>query len=392
MSIPRLRQYNGPAIMSYGFRPFFLFGALFSGLAILAWVLMLDGSIRFEPAVGALDWHIHEMIFGFLPAIVTGFLLTAVPNWTGRLPVQGKGLAVLTVTWIAGRIAMADPGWLGPLAAAVIDLAFLAAVMGVIANEIVAGRNWRNLKVLVPLTLLFAGNTVFHFEMHLDGTSDHARRMGMAAAILLIMIIGGRIIPSFTRNWLVRANPGRLPAPFGQLDKGALVLSAVALIAWIVLPAHPATGVAMIAAGLANLVRQMRWAGERTAGESLVLILHLAFLFVPLGFLLSGAGALMPDAVSPAAGMHAFGAGAAGAMVLAVMMRATLGHTGQALTMGRGSKIVFACLVASAAIRIAAALAPQGPGILMILAGLLWSAAFLGFGLVYGKALISPRR
>lgn len=392
MSIPRLRQYNGPAILSYGFRPFFLFGAIFGGAAILAWVLLLDGRIRFEPAFGALDWHIHEMIFGFLPAIVTGFLLTAVPNWTGRLPVQGKGLALLTATWLAGRIAMADPGWLGPLAAGVIDLAFLASVMAVIANEIVAGRNWRNLKVLVPLTLLLAGNAVFHLEVHLYGTSDYARRMGMAAAILLIMIIGGRIIPSFTRNWLVRENPGRLPAPFGQLDKGVLALSALALASWVLLPMHPATGLAMAAAGAANLVRQMRWAGERSAGEPLVLILHVAFFFVPLGFGLAGAAAMAPDAVSPAAGMHAFGAGAVGAMVLAVMTRATLGHTGQALTMERGSKIVFACLLASAALRIAAALAPQYPAGLMTVSGLLWSAAFLGFGAVHGKALISPRR
>ena len=391
MPIPRLRQYNGPAIMSYGFRPFFLFGALFGGLAILTWVLVLDGLIRFEPAAGVLDWHVHEMIFGFLPAIVTGFLLTAVPNWTGRLPVQGKGLAMLTGVWLAGRIAMADPGWLGPLAVAVIDLAFLACVMGVIANEIIAGRNWRNLKVLVPLTVLFAGNAVFHLELYFQGTSDFARRMGMAAAIMLIMIIGGRIIPSFTRNWLVRENPGRLPAPFGPADKGALMLSAAALIAWIILPMHPATGLAMMAAGLANLIRQARWTGERTGREPLVLILHLAFLFLPLGFALAGAAALMPDAVSAAAGMHAFGVGAVGAMVLAVMMRATLGHTGQALTMGRGARLVFACLVASALLRIYAALESAGQAWPLTASGLFWAAAFLGFGLLFGKALVSPR-
>lgn len=391
MSIPRLRQYNGPALLSYGFRPFFLFGSIFGGSAILFWVIVLEGWADLGTAFSPVDWHIHEMLYGFLPAVVTGFLLTAVPNWTGRLPVQGTGLGLLAALWLAGRGAIAMSGWTGPLLAGAVDLSFLAAVMGVIAIEIVSGRNWRNLKVLLPLALLFAGNAAFHAEVYLTGTSDMSRRIGMAAAILLIMIIGGRIIPSFTRNWLVRENPGRLPAAFGTADKLVLAVSVAALGGWIALPGSTASGVLLVAAGMANFFRQARWTGERTAREPLVLVLHLAYLFIPLGFVLCGAAALAPGLVGPAAGMHAFGAGAVGAMVLAVMMRATLGHTGQALAMSPASRLVFALLVAGVGLRILAALGLAGFGWAIAASGLFWSLAFLGFAAIYGKVLLSRR-
>jgi uncharacterized protein involved in response to NO len=390
MAIPRLRSFTGPAILSYGFRPFFLLGALFAGGSILFWLPVYTGHAEPMTAFAPVDWHIHEMLFGYVPAIVTGFLLTAIPNWTGRLPVQGTPLLGLVLLWLAGRFAVFFSAAIGWQAAAVVDSAFLAAVAAAAATEIVAGKNWRNLKVLLPLAVLFLANVAFHLEAHAYGLSDWSRRLGIAAGIVLIMVIGGRIIPSFTRNWLVRANPGRLPAPFDRFDVVAILASVAAFALWVVAPDAFATATAMATAGVLNLARLSRWAGDRTMRDPLVLILHLAYLLVPVGFLLAAAAVFFPDDVSVAAGYHAFGTGAIGAMTLAVMVRATRGHTGRELIAGRGGVAVFAAILVASLIRIVAAVGVHDT-VLIHLSGALWSAAFLGFALLHGKALVTRR-
>ncbi len=390
MAIPRTRPGNYPAILSYGFRPFFLLGSFYAGLAILLWLPLFYGELRIDSLFAPVDWHVHELLFGYLAAVMTGFLLTAIPNWTGRLPVQGMPLLGLVLLWLAGRLAVSFSGEIGWLAAGVIDCAFLLAVAAAAATEIVAGRNWRNLKVLIPVTVLLAANILFHGEAHFSGVSDIGRRLGIGAAILLITIIGGRIIPSFTRNWLVRENPGRLPVPFNRFDAVAIGLSALALAGWAFLPEWRATGLALLAAAAANVWRLGRWAGPRTLRDPLVLILHVAYLFVPLGFLLTGLAALHPETLSPAAGIHAFSAGAIGTMTLAVMVRATLGHTGRALAARKAGCFVFAAVVVAAAVRIAAALGLPGDWPIH-LAACAWAAAFLGFAALYGPMILRPR-
>lgn len=389
MPVPRVKPGNYPAVLSYGFRPFFLLGSLYAGLSILLWLPLFHGQLETASLFAPVDWHIHEMLFGYLAAIITGFLLTAIPNWTGRLPVQGMPLFVLVVLWLAGRLAVVFSAQIGWAAAATIDCAFLLAVAAAAGVEIVAGRNWRNLKVLAPVTILFMANVLFHIEAHLDGLTDVSRRLGIGAALMLIMIIGGRIIPSFTRNWLVRENPGRLPVPFARFDVVAIVISSAALIAWAFLPEHTLVGLALIAAGGLNLLRLMRWAGDRTLRDPLVFILHVAYGFVPAGFLLAGLAILAPDAIPAAAAIHAFGAGAMGAMTLAVMARATLGHTGRDLTAGFGTCMVFVAITLSADLRIAAAFTSD-TAMLHASAGL-WAAAFLGYAILYGQALMTPR-
>lgn len=391
MSVPRLKQYQGPAILSYGFRPFFFLGAVYSGLAVLLWVPMFYGWLELQTAFSPVDWHIHEMLFGFLPAIVTGFLLTAIPNWTGRLPVQGKPLAVLVTIWLVGRIAILFSASIGAIPAAVVDCLFLASVAGVVANEIIVGRNWRNLKVLLPLSVLLMANIVFHAEAYLTGTTNFSRRIAVAAAIMLIILIGGRIIPSFTRNWLARKTPGRLPAPFDKFDASTVMVSVIAFGAWIVAPVSLIAGIAMLIAGILHLLRLARWAGDRTVREPLVFILHVAYFFVPIGFILSGLVGVLPDLVMPAAGFHAFGAGAIGTMTLAVMMRASLGHTGYALTMTTGSKLVFTLAVLAAAGRLVAVFDMSRFGWMIDASGAAWAAAFIGFGVVFGPKLLKRR-
>ncbi|MGB3537095.1 MAG: NnrS family protein [Mesorhizobium sp.] len=390
MAIPRTRPGNYPAILSYGFRPFFFMGSLYAGLAILFWLPLFYGSLETSSLFAPVDWHIHEMLFGYLAAVMTGFLLTAIPNWTGRLPVQGMPLLALALLWLAGRFAVYFSGQIGWMAAGIIDCAFLLAVAMAAATEIVAGRNWRNLKVLIPVTVLFAANVVFHAEAHFSGVSDIGRRLGIGAAILLITIIGGRIIPSFTRNWLVRENPGRLPVPFNRFDAVVIGLSVLALALWTFLPERSETGLALLVAAIFNVVRLGRWAGDRTFRDPLVIILHVAYAFIPLGMLLAATAVLYPGAVAPAAAMHAFGVGAIGTMTLAVMARATLGHTGRALRAGKIGSFVFAAIVVAALIRIAAALGLPGDWPIH-LAACAWALAFLGFAAFYGGMLMRPR-
>jgi len=389
MAIPRTKPGNYPAILSYGFRPFFLLGALNAGIAILFWLPLFYGLLDTASLFAPVDWHIHEMLFGYIAAVVTGFLLTAIPNWTGRLPVQGMPLLVLVLLWLAGRFAVffsADIGW---IAAAALDGAFLLAVAAAATTEIVAGRNWRNLKVLIPLILLLAANLLFHLEAHFNGLSDFSRRLGIGAVVLLIMIIGGRIIPSFTRNWLVRRNPGRLPVPVGRYDTVVIAISAISLIAWSAFPNGVLIGAALLTSALLNAVRLARWAGDRTLRDPLVLMLHLAYVFLPVGLLFAGLAAILPS-VPPAAGLHAFGVGAMGCMTLAVMMRATLGHTGRELRAGVDGCSIFAAALLAGVLRVCAAFHPAQE-ILLYLSAAAWSAGFLGYVALFGGMLLRPK-
>ncbi|MDG4881879.1 NnrS family protein [Mesorhizobium sp. WSM4884] len=390
MAIPRTRPSVYPAILSYGFRPFFLLGSLQAGVAILLWLPLYYGKLEILSVFLPVDWHIHELLFGYLPAVVTGFLLTAIPNWTGRLPVQDFRLLVLVLLWLAGRVAVffsAETGW---FLSAFVDCSFLFAVVTAAATEIVAGRNWRNLKVLLPAATLFAANVMFHAEAHYQGVSDMSRRLGLGAVVVLIMVIGGRIVPSFTRNWLVREKPGRLPASFGRFDIGTIALSAVGLVAWTFFPDTIATGGLLVAGAVLNAVRLGRWAGDRTLADPLVLILHVAFAFVPLGLLLAGLAVFAPGTVPPVAGIHALAVGAIACMTLAVMTRASLGHTGRALTANAGTCAVFVAIVIAAVLRIAAAMAPAA-AILLHISAAFWVAAFVGYAVLFGGMLMRPR-
>ncbi|UWU78656.1 NnrS family protein [Bradyrhizobium huanghuaihaiense] len=391
MAGARSRNFAGWPLFANSFRPFFLLAAIQAGLSILAWLPMFYGELSVTSAFAPRDWHVHEMLYGFLPAVITGFLFTAIPNWTGRLPIQGTSLGALLVVWLAGRLAVtlsADIGWAFAL---VVDAAFLALVVAAATREIIAGGNWRNLPVVVLVLMLLAGNVGFHLEAHFEGAADVSIRVGVSVVMLLIALIGGRIIPSFTRNWLVKFNPGRLPVPFGRFDGAVIGASALALIAWIVAPLNTFTGVLMAVVGVLHLVRLARWAGDRTTRERLLLILHVGYVFVPLGFILNALAAF--GELPPSAGIHAWMAGAAGTMTLAVMTRASLGHTGQALTASPATQAIYVAIVVAALARVCAVVVPAHGDVLLHVAAFGWVAAFLGFAIAFGPLLAgSPRR
>ncbi|WP_315724675.1 MULTISPECIES: NnrS family protein [unclassified Bradyrhizobium] len=387
MAIPR--NYQGLTVLANGFRPFFLLGAIQAALAILVWLPAYYGELTLSSAFTPRDWHVHEMLYGYLPAIVTGFLFTAIPNWTGRLPIRGLPLLTLVTVWLAGRIAVTLSAFAPWWAALLIDASFLLLVVLAAAREIVAGRNWRNLPVVAVVGVLCAGNIAFHLEVHLRGSADDAIRVGVAVIVLLLALIGGRITPSFTRNWLVKHNPGRLPAPFGRFDMAVVVISALSLLSWIVVPDSAATGLALAAAGMLHAVRLARWAGDRTLRERLLVILHVGYAFVPLGFLINAAASF--GWVLPSAGLHAWMVGAAGIMTLAVMTRATLGHTGQALTASAATQVIYLGIIVAAVTRVCAVLVPAHAGALLHVAAFAWIIAFSGFALAFGPLLLGLR-
>lgn len=389
-AIPRIKPYSGPALLSYGFRPFFLLGALWGGLEVLVWLPVLYGDMTIPTVFSARDWHVHELLYGYLSAVIAGFLLTAIPNWTGRLPLQGLPLACLVLTWLAGRyvITFSDKiGWLGTM---VIDVAFLALMTGAVVREIVAGKNWRNLKIAALLGLLGVGNLGFHLEAHTEGSAVHSARVGIALVLMLVMVVGGRIIPSFTRNWLLKREPGRLPAIFGPFDVACLMLSGASLAAWCVAPEAAVTGVVLVGTAFANTMRLARWAGDRTLADRLVLVLHVGYAFVPLGFLLSGLAAF--GIVIPSAGIHAWTTGAMGLMTLAVMSRASLGHTGRTLMASPALQMVYLAAMTAAIARIGADTVLEWRDPLLFVAAFCWTVAFVGFAVLYTPILCRSRR
>jgi uncharacterized protein involved in response to NO len=389
-AVPRAGHYRGLQLFANSFRPFFLFGAVHAAVVMLVWLPVFYGGVSLTSAFAPRDWHVHEMLYGYLPAAITGFLFTAIPNWTGRLPIRGVPLAVLVSAWGAGRLAVTFSMQAGWMTALLVDASFLALVAAAAAREILAGSNWRNLPVVMLVLLLLAGNVAFHLEAHLRGTADYGLRIGIGVVVLLIALIGGRIIPSFTRNWLVKENPGRLPVPFGRFDMITIAVSAVALVAWIAQPDSRMTAAALALAGLLHVVRLSRWAGDRTMRERLLLILHVGYGFVPLGFVLGAAASF--GILAASAGLHAWMAGAAGTMTLAVMTRATLGHTGQQLHASVATQAIFAAIVVAALARICAVIDPSYGDALLHLAALAWVAAFAGFAVAYGPLLAGRRR
>ena len=384
----RLRKpvHSGWPLFSYGFRPFFLLGSIYAGLAILVWLPVFMGELSLTTAFQPRDWHVHEMLYGYLPAVITGFLLTAIPNWTGRLPIQGRPLMVLVALWIAGRICVTLSAQTGWLAAMLVDTSFLLLVAAAAAREIIAGRKWGNLSIVALLLLLLAGNVAFHLEAHFKGGAEVSIRVGITVVVLLISLIGGRIIPSFTRNWLVKENSGRLPVPFAQFDMLTVAIGAIALALWTFWPTSVATGNALALAGVMHIARLGRWAGDRTIRERLLLILHIGYAFVPLGFLLNAGGAF--GLIPADAGIHAWMAGAAGITTLAVMSRATLGHTGQPLTASLPTQTIYAFIIVAVTARICATLEPANSVPLLHVAAFAWAAGFLGFAICYGPTLI----
>ena len=379
-------------MLSYGFRPFFLGAALWACIAMVLWIGLLSGLWTFAIGYGGIAWHAHEFLFGYIAAVMTGFLLTAIPNWTGRLPLQGKPLLALFVLWLAGRVAMLTTDWIGTGAAAIVDCAYLLTVTALISREIVAGSNWRNLRVAVLVAFTAIANIVFQAEVLVHAGANYGLRLGVAAIVALIMVVGGRVTPSFTSNWLTRQGSQTRPAALGRFDIGAIVLGAIALIAWIAAPDWSGTAALLLVMAIAQAARLSRWTGARTWREPILFVLHLGYAFVPLGALVLSISILWPRIVPTSGALHAWTTGAMGLMTLAIMTRATLGHTGRDVTSTPTTLAIYGAVLVAALARIAAPLLPAFYYQMLLTAGVAWFSAFAIFVLTYGPMLVRAKQ
>ncbi|WP_299439681.1 NnrS family protein [uncultured Rhodospira sp.] len=385
---PRIK---GGGFLERGFRPFFLLAGVYAIVAMALWLLFLRGGLLLPGPMDPLSWHAHEMLFGFAGAAVAGFVLTAVPNWTGRLPLSGVPLLLLVLLWAAGRVLAVLPVPWG-LAAAV-DVAFPVTMSVVVVREVIAGSNWRNLPVGVALSLLAVANAVDWLEWaFVLPDTGLGPRLGIAVLVSLITLIGGRIVPSFTRNWLTQRKAAKLPEPFGRVDQAVLLVTVLALLTWTVEPRGWLVAALLALAGVGNLVRLARWRGLATAAEPLVWILHVGYLFVPLALLLAAASAWRPDLVPDVAALHGLTAGAITMMIVAVMTRATLGHGGRPLHAGALTTLVYGLLLIAAVSRVWAGLSEGLYLPLLLLSGGAWIGGFVLYLLRYGPIQVAPNR
>lgn len=383
------------AFLSVGLRPMFLAAALWAVLAMCLWVAMLSGFLDLPTRFDPISWHSHEFLFGYLSAVIAGFLLTAVPNWTGRPALAGWKLAALVDLWVLGRLATMFssvlPLWMGAAA----DIAFLVLLWFVVLREIMAGKNWRNAPVLILIGLLILANAIFHWEASLGefAAQGIGLRLGLSAILALIAMIGGRIIPTFTRNWLVKQGAKKLPVqPMQGFDKITLLATGPALLSWTFAPENPVTAMALILIAVMHIYRLFRWQGQYTLSEPLVWVLHLAYALIPLGALTVAFAIFRPQIITQAAAIHIWTAGAIGLMTIAVMTRATLGHTGRSLHAGAGTTLLYVAIVLSVVARVCADLVPDERTHLLNASALLWMVCFIGFAVIYGPPLLRPTR
>lgn len=388
--IPRGLARTGPVLFSYGFRPFFLGGALWAIAAMGLWIGTVTGVMTFAEEYGPHHWHAHEMLFGYSSAVLAGFLLTAVPNWTGRLPVSGWPLFFLFLLWLSGRLVFLVSERTGITAAVAVDALFLPALLLICVREVVAGRKWKDLKVITGLAALSVANLVFHYEVVAGEHPDFAYRLAIAAYVGLIMVIGGRIIPSFTRNWINGRGRTDFPTTFNSFDSGCIAVGVLALGLWVTAPDLQVTALAALTGAVLHAVRLWRWRGWTTFAEMLVAILHVAYLFVPLGFIAIALASI--DIVDPTSALHVMTIGTVASMMIAVMTRASRGHTGRALTASKVTRMSYAAIVACALARPATALVPEFTQTIYAVSGVLWLCAFGLFVIEYGPMLVLARR
>lgn len=379
----------GPAILAKGFRPFFLLAALAQVLLTPVWVIALRGHLNLNAHFVATYWHAHEMLFGFTLAVIAGFLLTAVGNWTSRETAVGPPLAALVVLWLLGRVAIALAQFLPKPLVAALDLAFLPALAFACARPIVLTDNRRNYQFLGMLGLLFLAN----LTMHLDAIGvwpGQVRRGAWLATwvvVTMIVVMTARVVPMFTRNATGLSTIRNVP----WLDRAALASVMLVGVADVAGFDERLIGFAAPVAGLIVLGRAATWGGLSTLRLPILWILHVGHAFVGLGLALRGLAAFVP-LLSQSAALHAFTAGAIGCSTLGMMARVSLGHTGRMLAVRPSIAVAFGMLIVATLVRV---FGPLGGSVAhrhsMTTAGSLFALAFLVFFVVYLPSLTSPR-
>ena len=391
LALRKRRMADSLPFFRGGYRPFFTSAALWALVALTLWLCALSGTLSLPTHFDALAWHRHEMLFGFVGAVIAGFLLTAIPNWTGRLPIAGGPLALLFGLWLAARAAVLFSAQVGPLAAALLDVGFYVVFAALAAREVFSTNN-RNVTIVV-LVLLFAIANALDHAAAAGMIDDDAvgTRAAIATVIVMISLIGGRVVPSFTRNWLVKqgATSG-LPTQPDRFDIIVIAATALAMAGWLIAPFNASVGFLLLLAAVLQVVRLARWSGVCTWRDPLVLVLHVGYAWVPVGLCLLGLS-IVGTVVPGSGAIHALTAGAMATMILAMMTRATLGHTGRELKASTATTMIYILVTIGALGRVAAPLLPMDYMLAVRLSGIAWGGAFLLFLLVYGPKLLGAR-
>ena len=377
------------AIVGKGFRPFFLLAGLFAAAMVPIWVLVQLGVAQPGAYFDATFWHAHEMIFGYAVAVIAGFLLTAVGNWTERETAVGAPLAGLCALWLAGRVAVTFPQLLPPSAIAAVDLAFLPALALVLARPLVATKNRRNFVMLGVLFALAATNLAMHLDVLgvLPGWRRRAALGAVDIVVLLVLVMAGRVFPMFTRNATKNPKVRSLPA----LDAAAIGAMAVLTVQGLAFPESRAAGILAAIAGLLAAARAIHWGARSTARHPLLWILHVGYAWIPVGLLLRALATATPRVPATLA-THALTVGAIGAVTLGMMARVALGHTGRMLEAPRPATLGFALVTLAALVRVLGPLAvPTRYLGTVVVAGVLFGAGFALFAASYARILASPR-
>ncbi len=380
-----------PQFLTYAFRPFFLLNAIFAMAIVILWVMVLQGHGPATLPANTMLWHGHEMLVGFAMAIIAGFILTAVATWTGRPPVNGLTLALLVLAWVAGRIVMILSGLLPAWLVAALDMVFPLLLCFLSAREIFSAKNRRNYPIVGITALLAILNLFYHLGSMqvLPGADRLAVYFSIHTILLLITIIAGRIIPNFTANWLRARGATRLPASNAQVDRLTIAVTLAVGISASVAPTSSVTGILSFAAAILHAIRLSRWCGLATSDEPLLFVLHISYLWLPIGYGLMGC-VVFDWIFAPTSALHALTMGAIGSMILAMTTRVPLGHTGRPLTASRLTVVAYMMLTLAVLVRII------GPLIFAdYLATVEWSAAgwvftFAIFAWVYWPVLTRP--
>jgi uncharacterized protein involved in response to NO len=364
-------------LLSGAYRLFFPAAGFMAALAVPLWLVLYSGADIPGPEDARL-WHMHEMLFGYLGAALAGFLLTALPNWTGRRAISGLPLLGLFGLWLLGRGVML----LWP-AGALLAMLFTLALAAIATVEIVAGGNKRNLPMAGMVWLIAAAQAVM-----LMGDIYQGMRLGFAIALMMITLIGGRVTPTFSRNWLKAQGREEGVAEFGTVDKAALLCVALALLVWAIFDAGVITGaLALLASGVLGL-RLIRWNARAVMAEPLLLALHAGYAWVVVSLLLLGLQGVT-GLITQAQVFHAMGAGAVGTMTLIIMIRAMLGHSGQAISAGKSDCLILLMVHAAALLRVIAG--GIDASVLLHISGTLWSLGFGLFALRYLRVALTPK-
>ncbi len=383
----------GAALWGAPFRPFFIATAAYAIIALLGWLTQLMSPLHPAGLFDPMRWHAHEMLFGMVSAAIAGFLLTAMATWTGTRLLSGRALIALFALWLAGRLAMWSSGWLPGWLVSLTDLSFLAVVAMYAGRVIWQAGNHRNLIVVGVVGALWLSNLIFHLGWLLERPLlvQRGELAAMALIVLLMVVVGGRITPAFTRNWLRRRelNADAVRSWPWLEWTGLLSLVTLSILFLAGAPGLYLGVMAGLAAG-AQTVRLLLWSGWKTWPDPLMWNLHLAYAWIPLGLGLL-AWSLLGPGLSNTTWLHALGSGAMATLILAVMTRVALGHTGRPLQLPRAAVWIYVAVFVAAILRLMTALGALPWALGLALSTLGWLTAFGLYLLLYLPILTQPR-